>query len=107
MFSSSSRLSNLSLSSARSISSTDVPRILMPARCSFPARLMGVCPPNCTITPSGFSFSSTFSTSSASRGSKYRRSAVSKSVLTVSGLLLIMMASIPSSLMAHTECTEQ
>ena len=41
------------------------------------ARLMGVWPPNCTITPSGRSASMTLSTSSRVSGSKYSRSAVS------------------------------
>ena len=37
----------------------------------------GVWPPNCTITPSGFSFSMISMTSSNVRGSKYKRSEVS------------------------------
>ena len=35
-------------SSARSIESGDVPRILTPAACSGSASFSGVCPPNCT-----------------------------------------------------------
>ena len=44
-----------SRSSARSIASGGVPRIGTPARASGTASLSGVCPPNWTITPSGFS----------------------------------------------------
>ena len=57
------------------------------------ASLMAVWPPNCTTAPQGFSSSTTASTSSAVRGSKYSLSATSKSVDTVSGLLLMMMVS--------------
>ena len=46
-----------SRSSASSIESTDVPRILQPASWSPRAMLSGVCPPNWTITPIGFSAS--------------------------------------------------
>ena len=81
--------------------------IFTPAASSGPARLMAVCPPNCTTTPSGFVWSMMFSTSSTVSGSKNRASEVSKSVETVSGLLLMMIASYPSSRSAHTECTEQ
>jgi hypothetical protein len=49
----------------------------------------------------------TFITSSIVSGSKYSRSDVSKSVETVSGLLLMMIDSTPISRNAHTECTEQ
>ena len=55
--------------------------------------LIAVCPPNAATTPTGFSVAITPSTSSAVSGSKYRRSAVSKSVETVSGLLLIITTS--------------
>ena len=41
------------------------------------ARLIDVCPPNCTITPSGFSFSRTANTSSLVKGSKYNLSEMS------------------------------
>ena len=51
----SSSASKRSRSSARSIASGDVPRIGTPARSSGTASLSGVWPPNCTITPSGFS----------------------------------------------------
>jgi len=60
------------------------------------ASFIAVCPPNCNITPSGFSFSIIFNTSSSVIGSKYSLSEISKSVLTVSGLLLIIIVSIPS-----------
>src|SRR3546814_7324953 len=42
---------NRSRSSARSIACGDVPRIGIPSASSARARLSGVCPPNCTITP--------------------------------------------------------
>ena len=45
----------LPLSSARSRASKLVPMILIPYLCSFSASFRAVCPPNCTITPSGFS----------------------------------------------------
>ena len=79
-------------------------------------RLIAVCPPNCTIAAGKtISFSSvtmaSFSrmsrTLSSSSGSKYRRSLVSKSVETVSGLELTMMLSMPSSLSAQAAWTEQ
>ena len=35
------------------------------------ANFIAVCPPNCNITPSGFSFSIIFNTSSSVNGSKY------------------------------------
>ncbi len=57
-------------SSARSIESGDVPMIGTPASCRRIARFRGVCPPNCTITPSGFSTSTMFITSSNVSGSK-------------------------------------
>ena len=53
-------------SSARSIASTLVPSSGTPAAASPAASFSGVCPPNCTITPSGRSTSITPSTSSAS-----------------------------------------
>ena len=59
------------------MASGEVPRIGTPARISGTARFSGVWPPNCTMTPSGFSFSTMFITSSKVRGSKYRRSEVS------------------------------
>ena len=46
---------NWSRSSARSMTEGDVPRIRTPFCSSSDARLRGVCPPNCAITPSGFS----------------------------------------------------
>ena len=51
-----------------------VPRIGTPACASGTASLSGVWPPNCTITPHGFSTSQISSTSSSVSGSKYSRS---------------------------------
>ena len=48
-----STFANFSRSSASSIVSTLVPMIGTPALLSARARFSGVCPPNCTITPSG------------------------------------------------------
>jgi hypothetical protein len=68
-------------SSARSIESGDVPRILTPALCSASASFSGVCPPNCTrhetSPPADRSVSITAITSSNVSGWKYSRSAVS------------------------------
>ncbi len=60
-----------------SVASGLVPRIFTPASCSGTDSRSGVCPPNCTTTPSGRSFSITFITSSNASGSKYSRSEVS------------------------------
>ena len=90
-------------SSARSMASADDPRIGCADAVSGPARLIAVCPPNCRIEgtasrspsappPAPASFSSMSSADSSSSGSKYSRSDVSKSVETVSGLLLAMIA---------------
>ena len=68
---------NSSLFSALSIDSTLVPIIGAPKSCNFLAKLSGVCPPNWTITPSGFSLSIIFITSSKVKGSKYNLSDVS------------------------------
>ena len=68
---------NFSRSSASSIVSTLVPMIGTPALLSARARFSGVCPPNCTITPSGSTRSQMFSTSSVVSGSKNSRSEVS------------------------------
>ena len=57
-------------SSAISIERGEVPMIGTPASSSPFARFSGVCPPNCTITPHGFSWSQMFSTSSSVSGSK-------------------------------------
>jgi hypothetical protein len=73
----SSTAPNRSRSSARSIASALVPRIGTPASVSATASLSGVWPPNCTITPHGFSRSQIASTSSSVSGSKYSRSEVS------------------------------
>jgi hypothetical protein len=56
------------------------------------ASLMAVRPPN-GPPPPGLLRSTTASTSSGVRGSKYSLSATTKSVETVSGLLLMMMVS--------------
>ena len=68
-------------SSARSIESGEVPRILTPASCSASASLSGVWPPNCTrhdtSPPADRSVSITAITSSNVSGWKYNRSAVS------------------------------
>ena len=47
---------NLSLSSAKSIAFTEVPRILTPDLSNSFAILRGVCPPSWTITPSNLPF---------------------------------------------------
>ena len=62
--------SNNSLSSALSIFSSDVPRILTPISFNALVNLIAVCPPNCTIAPYGFSMFIMFSTSSGVNGSK-------------------------------------
>ena len=54
-------------SSARSMASGEVPMMGTPRLASGPARFSGVWPPNCTITPSGFSRSMMFRTSRAFR----------------------------------------
>ena len=64
---------------------------------------MAVCPPNCTMAPSGFSKRTILSTSSGVNGSKYKRSAISKSVDTVSGLLFTIIVSYPASFKAQTQ----
>jgi len=66
-----------SRSSARSIESGEVPITGTPLASSACASFSGVCPPYCTITPSGFSSSTISSTSSSVSDSKYRRSEVS------------------------------
>ena len=68
---------------------------MTPARSSGSARLIAVWPPNCTTTPDACSSRMIAVTASSSSGSKYRRVLQSKSVLTVSGLLLTMTASTP------------
>jgi hypothetical protein len=69
--------SKRSRSSARSIESGVVPRIGTPARSSGTARRSGVWPPNCTMTPSGFSRPISASVSSSVSGSKKSLSDVS------------------------------
>ena len=73
------------------------------------ASFSGVWPPNWTITPSAASrsTSTTARTSSSVSGSKYRRSEVSKSVETVSGLELTITASRPDSRTVIAACTQQ
>ena len=61
---------NASLSSAKLMLSEEVPKIFTPASFSLLAIFKGVCPPNCTKTPSGFSKSIIFITSSNVIGSK-------------------------------------
>src|SRR5882762_8978321 len=53
IWSSSSSLPKRFRSSARSIDSGEVPMIGTPAAFRGSARFRGVCPPNCTITPTG------------------------------------------------------
>ena len=98
---------NFSLSSARSIFFADVPIILAPYSSKSLAIFKGVCPPNWTKTPSGFSKSIIFATSSKVTGSKYNLSTKSKSVLTVSGLQLIIITLYPWSFSPKTACTQQ
>ena len=107
MLSSSIISSNLSLSSASSILSALVPMIFIPLSLKSLASFIAVCPPNWRITPSGFSFSNIAIISSVTNGSKYSLSAVEKSVETVSGLLLIMILSIPNFFKVFTAWTVQ
>jgi hypothetical protein len=99
--------SNRSRSSARSIASTEVPRMFTPAASSPAARFSGVWPPNCTITPRGCSRWTISRTSSRVSGSKYSRSETSKSVETVSGFEFTMIVSYPASRSARTAWTQQ
>ena len=66
-------MANFSRSSASSIVSTLVPMIGTPALHRARAKFSGVCPPNCTITPSGCTRSQMFSTSSVVSGSKNKQ----------------------------------
>ncbi|OPZ70197.1 MAG: hypothetical protein BWY81_00049 [Firmicutes bacterium ADurb.Bin467] len=68
--------SNASRFSAFSIAAKSVPMIFTPRFISGSARLIAVCPPSDAITPSGFSSSITFITSSGVSGSKYSLSLV-------------------------------
>ena len=98
-----------SRSSAKSIESKLVPNNGTPAVTKPRAKFSGVCPPNCTTTPttpperSGRSKPPPFNRSMALRvssrvnGSKNNKSEVSKSVETVSGLELIITDSRPTS----------
>jgi len=74
-FSTTSR--NSSRSSARAMLPGEVPMMGAPAASRRWARFSGVCPPNCTMTPFGFTRSMMFITSSKVTGSKKRRSDVS------------------------------
>ncbi len=89
------------------MASTLVPRIGTPSASSGSASFSGVCPPSCTITPSGRSRSTISSTSSSVSGSKYSRSLTSKSVDTVSGFEFTMIVSNPSSPRASAAWTQQ
>ena len=84
----SSSSSKRSRSSASSMASAGVPRMGRPISSMCLASLMAVCPPNCTTQASGFSVAMMLSTLSGFSGSKYRRSPVSKSVETVSGVVV-------------------
>ena len=84
-----------------------VPMMGTPARSRPTARLSGVWPPSCTMTPSGCSRSTMAITSSCVRGSKYSLSEVSKSVETVSGFEFTMIVSQPISRRAKAACTQQ
>ena len=61
---------NLALSSALSMSSAAVPRILTPAVASWSARLFGIWPPTLTTTKSGPSLSTMSRTLSMDSSSK-------------------------------------
>jgi hypothetical protein len=84
-----------------------LPRMRTPAWSSGSARLMAVWPPNWTTTPLACSSWMIAVTASSSSGSKYRRVLQSKSVLTVSGLLLTMTAATPCARSAIAACTLQ
>ena len=66
-----------SRSSARSMASGLVPMMGTPWASRALASFSGVWPPNCTMTPMGFSRATISSTSSRVTGSKYSRSEVS------------------------------
>ncbi len=102
-----SKLANFSRSSASSIVSTLVPIIGTPAFDSARAKLSGVCPPNCTITPSGCTRSQIFSTSSVVSGSKNKQIAGIVIRETVSGFELTMIDSMPSSFSAKLAWQQQ
>ena len=89
----SSSSSKRSRSSAMSMVSAEEPKIGTLFWAKVLVSLMAVWPPKATTTPMGFSMWMMSITSSGDRGSKYSRSAVSKSVETVSGLLLMMTTS--------------
>mmetsp|Transcript_53720 Transcript_53720/g.150083 ORF Transcript_53720/g.150083 Transcript_53720/m.150083 type:complete len:205 (+) Transcript_53720:284-898(+) len=99
-------LLNLKRFSQQSIASTDVPRILMPSFANRMARLFGVCPPTDTTMPAHRSRLAMSSTVSWLSSSKYSRSDSSKSVDTVSGLQLMMMAWCPSDRSVFTHDTQ-
>ena len=99
--------SNVLRFSAASMLDTDVPRMAMPRRSSGVARLIAVCPPNCTTAPTARSSAITAATASSSSGSKYRRVLQSKSVLTVSGLLLTITDATCDARSDSAACTLQ
>ena len=74
---SSNRAEKYLRSSASSMLRGEVPMMGTPRSLRAAARFSGVCPPNCTMTPSGFSCSQMFSTSSSVSGSKKSLSEVS------------------------------
>src|SRR3712207_3800562 len=84
--SSSSR--NRARSSARSMASGLVPRIVTPARESERASFSGVCPPNCSTTPIGCSRRTMFSTSSSVNRSEEHTSELQSRQYLVCRLLL-------------------
>ena len=102
---------NLFLSSAKSMESNEVPNIFILFLVKLAANFKGVWPPNWTIQPKSVPLLASALqisiTDSSSRGSKYKRSDVSKSVETVSGLQLIMIDSIPNSFSAYAAWTQQ
>ncbi len=103
----SSTASNFSRSSARSSERRSLPTIAMPRALSWSARLIAVWPPKASITPRAFVARATASTSSAPGGSNTSTSETSKSVETVSGLLLMTTAARPASRSAQAACTHE
>ena len=69
--------SKRSLSSAISMLSAEVPRILTPFLSRICVSFIAVWPPKATTTPTGFSTSMMFMTSSGVSGSKYSLSLMS------------------------------
>src|SRR5947199_319296 len=92
IFSWSSSWANLERSSAVSMLSGVVPRIVACSDSPL-TRLFAVCPPTLTTTPRGRSLSNMSKTRSRLSSSKYSLSSISKSVDTVSGMQFIIMTS--------------